>query len=310
MRVLVTGDAGYVGSVICARLAETGHETAGWDLARGQDVRDSVPLTKALHGIDAVVHCAARTLVTESLTDPGGYWAGNLGGTLSLLAAMRTARVRTVILSSTAAVYGEPRGIPISEDHPALPVTPYGASKLACDVAAGEYARLYGFAAVSLRYFNVAGAYRAADGRWLGESHQPETHLIPAVLAAAADGTPVRVCGDDWPTPDGTCVRDYVHVADLAGAHLAALRAARHGEHRVYNLGTRSGTSVREVIQACREATGRDIEERVVPRRPGDPARLVASAARARAELGWRPIRNVREAAADAWAFMQQERTT
>ena len=306
VRVLVTGAAGYVGSVVAIRLAAAGHEAVPWDLAGGRDVRDPVPLARALHGAGAVVHCAARTLVAESYADPGAYWVHNLGGTVTLLNAMRTARVRTVVFSSTAAVYGDPETVPVTEDHPARPVTPYGASKLACDTLLAEYARLYGFAAVSLRYFNVAGAHR--HGRtWAGERHDPETHLIPNVLAAARDGTPALVCGVGWPTPDGTCIRDYVHVTDLADAHLLALGAARPGEHLTCNLGSGTGFSVREVLAMCRRVTGQRIEEKTASRRPGDPAVLVASPARAAAALGWVPRRGLHQMVASAWAHTLQE---
>ena len=209
------------------------------------------------------------------------------------------------MFSSTAAVYGEPERTPITETDPTRPTSPYGASKVAVDTTLTEYARLYGFGAVSLRYFNVAGAQQAADGNWLGERHHPETHLIPNVLASVTEGRRMTIFGDDYPTPDGTCIRDYIHVADLADAHLRALAACRTGQHRVYNLGNGAGFSVREVIEVCREVTGADIDAEVVPRRAGDPAVLVASSEKIQAELGWHATRDLRAMAADAWAFTQ-----
>jgi UDP-glucose 4-epimerase len=256
-------------------------------------------------GIDAVLHFAAKSLVGESVAEPAKYWSNNLGGTISLLEAMREIGVRTIVFSSTAAVYGEPDRTPVTETDPTRPTSPYGASKLAVDVTLTEFARLHGFGAISLRYFNVAGAQRSADGGWLGERHHPETHLIPNVLASVTDGRRMQIFGDDYPTPDGTCVRDYIHVADLADAHLLALAACRTGQHRIYNLGNGAGFSVREVIQVCREVTGAAIPIDVVPRRAGDPAVLVASSAKIQAELGWHATRDLRAMAADAWQFTQ-----
>jgi UDP-glucose 4-epimerase len=318
MRVLVTGGAGYIGSVVAAQLIAAGHEvTVLDDLSTGY--ADAVPAGATFvkgtlrdcaaevlaDGIDAVLHCAAKALVGESVAEPAKYWSTNLGGTLSLLEAMREIGVRTIVFSSTSAVYGEPERTPITETDPTRPANPYGATKLAADTALTEFARLYGFGAVSLRYFNVAGAYLAADGGWFGERHQPETHLIPTVLASVAAGRRMQIFGGDYATPDGTCVRDYIHVADLAEAHLRALTACRPGGHRIYNLGNGTGFSVREVIEVCREVTGSDIDVDVVARREGDPAVLVASSARIEAELGWRAVRDLRAMAADAWAFAQ-----
>jgi UDP-glucose 4-epimerase len=316
--VLVTGGAGYIGSVVAAQLVAAGHEvTVLDDLSTG--FAGAVPAGAAFvkgtlrdcaaevlaGGIDAVLHFAAKSLVGESVADPAKYWSNNLGGTISLLEAMREIGVRTIVFSSTAAVYGEPERTPILETDPTRPTSPYGASKVAVDTTLGEFARLYGFGAVSLRYFNVAGAHQAAGGKWLGERHNPETHLIPNVLAAATEGRPVQIFGDDYPTPDGTCVRDYIHVTDLADAHLRALAATRPGQHRVYNLGNGTGSSVREVIEVCREVTGIDIGADVGPRRAGDPAVLVASSAKIRSELGWQASRDLRAMAADAWRFTQ-----
>jgi UDP-glucose 4-epimerase len=316
MRVLVTGGAGYIGSVVAAQLIATGHEvTVLDDLSTGH--ADAVPAGATFvkgtlrdcaaevlsDGTDAVLHFAAKSLVGESMAEPARYWSANLGGTLSLLDAMREIGVRTIVFSSTAAVYGEPERTPVTEADPTRPANPYGASKLAVDTTLTEFARLYGFGAVSLRYFNVAGAQQAGDGSWLGERHHPETHLIPSVLASVAAGRPVRIFGDDYDTPDGTCVRDYIHVTDLADAHLRALAATQPGRHRIYNLGHGTGFSVREVIDVCAEVAGSVIDVDVTARRPGDPAVLVASCERIQAELGWRADRDLRAMAADAWAF-------
>jgi UDP-glucose 4-epimerase len=318
MRVLVTGGAGYIGSVVAAQLIAAGHEvTVLDDLSTG--FADAVPAGAVFvkgtlrdcaaevlsDGIEAVLHFAAKSLVGESVADPAKYWSNNLGGTIALLEAMREIRVSSIVFSSTAAVYGEPERTPIEETDPTRPTSPYGASKLAVDTTLTEFARLHGFGAVSLRYFNVAGAQQAADGNWLGERHNPETHLIPTWLAGAADGRPVQVFGDDYPTPDGTCLRDYIHVADLADAHLRALAACRPGQHRVYNLGSGTGFSVRQVIEVCREVTGADIGTEMRPRRAGDPAVLVASSARIRSELSWHATRDLRAMAADAWQATQ-----
>jgi UDP-glucose 4-epimerase len=318
MRVLVTGGAGYIGSVVGAQLVAAGHEvTVLDDLSTG--FADAVPAGATFvkgtlrdcaaevlsDGTDAVLHFAAKSLVGESVADPAKYWSNNLGGTIALLEAMREIRVRTIVFSSTAAVYGEPERTPIEETDPTRPTSPYGASKLAVDTTLAEFGRLHGFGAVSLRYFNVAGAQQASDGTWLGERHNPETHLIPNVLACVTEGRRVRIFGGDYPTPDGTCIRDYIHVTDLADAHLRALGACQPGTHRVWNLGNGAGFSVREVIEVCREVTGSDIGADVAARRAGDPAVLVASSAKIQAELGWRAARDLRAMAADAWQFTQ-----
>ena len=316
MRVLVTGGAGYIGSVVAAQLVAAGHDvTVLDDLSTGHadavpagatfvkgTVRDCAAEVLA-DSIDGVLHLAARSLVGESVAEPARYWSANLGGSVALLEAMREIGVRTIVFSSTAAVYGEPEHTPIAETAPTRPTNPYGASKLAVDTTLAEFARLHGFGAMSLRYFNVAGAYRVGDGARFGERHNPETHLIPAVLAAAAAGQRVQVFGDDYPTPDGTCIRDYIHVTDLADAHLRALAACRPGQHRVYNLGNGTGFSVRQVVDVCSEVTGTAIGTDIAPRRAGDPAVLVASAERIQTELGWQASRDLRDMAADAWEF-------
>jgi UDP-glucose 4-epimerase len=318
VKLLVTGGAGYIGGVVAAKLVEAGHEvTVLDDLSTGH--ADAVPDGATfLHGTlrdsakaalgadtDAVLHFAAKSLVGESVQYPGMYWSANLGGTLALLDAMREAGTRKIVFSSSASVYGEPERTPVPEDAPTRPTSPYGASKLAVDTALAECARLYGFGAVSLRYFNVAGAYKPAGGGWLGERHAPETHLIPNVLGQGGNQLSVRINGVDYPTPDGTAVRDYIHVADLADAHLLALGACDAGRHRVYNLGNGAGFSVREVIDVCREVTGREIIAEEGPRRAGDPAVLVASSELITAELGWHPARDLRDMVSDAWECLR-----
>ncbi len=316
MKLLVTGGAGYVGSVCAAHLVDAGHEVVVIDdLSTGH--RDAVPdgvrlvdadLAEAADevladGVDGVLHFAAKSLVAESVQKPGLYWRGNVVTTLALLDAMVRHGTPRLVFSSTAATYGEPEQVPIREDAPTRPTNPYGASKLAIDHAIGGYARAHGLAATSLRYFNVAGAH----GR-IGERHVVETHLIPLVLqVATGQRSLVQIYGDDWPTPDGTCIRDYIHIDDLAAAHLLALTAARPGEHAIYNLGSGTGFSVREVVEACRAVTGHPIPVEVAPRRSGDPAVLVASSAAATAALGWRPEKtDLRTIIGDAWSFIRQ----
>ena len=248
-----------------------------------------------------MLHFAALSLVAESVEEPERYYRNNVGGTLNLLEAMGEAGVPRLVFSSTAAVYGEPEEVPIPETAPALPTNPYGNSKLAVDRMIGDVARARGLSATSLRYFNVAGA----SGRF-GEDHEPETHLIPIVLQAAAGAREsVKVFGTDYPTRDGTAVRDYIHVEDLGRAHLLALEASRAGRHRIYNLGNGSGFSVLQVIEAARGVTGVDIEAVEAPRRAGDPPELVASSEAIRADLGWKPEKPGLEAMiSDAWAWM------
>jgi len=342
MKLLVTGGAGYIGSVVAAMALREGHQVAVLDdLSTGH--ADAVPAGAAFvegsvryqaqavlaDGVDAVLHLAAKSLVPESVAKPALYWKNNLGGTLALLEAMRVTGVSRIVFSSTAAVYGEPEHTPIDEAAPTRPANPYGASKLAVDTALDEHARMHKIGAISLRYFNVAGAQAGPGGKWLGERHNPETHLIPSILAVALGGSGndggasgtgadggnagngtggdgscvVRLFGDDYPTPDGTCIRDYIHVTDLARAHMLALEACVPGEHRVYNLGSGAGFSNLEVLGACREVTGRDIPCQLAPRRPGDPAVLVASSDRIHADLGWRAERGLAQMVADAWQF-------
>ncbi|PSL56329.1 UDP-glucose 4-epimerase [Saccharothrix carnea] len=317
MKLLVTGGAGYVGSVCAARLVESGHEVVVLDdLSTGHAdaVPDGVRLVEAgiddaigdvlAEGFDGVLHFAAKSLVGESMVDPAKYWHGNVVTSLRLLDAMREHGTPRLVFSSTAATYGEPDQVPIAETAPTRPTNTYGATKLAIDHAITSYAAAHGLAAVSLRYFNVAGAYRR-----FGERHGVETHLIPIVLQVASGRRErVQVYGDDWPTEDGTCVRDYIHVVDLADAHLRALEHAAAGEHRIYNLGNGLGFSVKQVIDACREVTGHPIPADVAPRRAGDPAVLVASSEKARTELGWKPERvDLAGIVRDAWDFTRSQ---
>ncbi|QGK69462.1 UDP-glucose 4-epimerase GalE [Allosaccharopolyspora coralli] len=317
MKLVVTGGAGYVGSVCAARLVESGHDVVVVDdLSTGH--ADAVPdgctfvegeLTEVVgpllaDGVDGVLHFAAKSLVGESMEDPHKYWQGNVVTSLRLLEAMREHRVARLVFSSTAATYGEPDSGSITENAPTRPSNTYGATKLAIDHAIASYATAYGLGGVSLRYFNVAGAHGP-----FGERHTTETHLIPLVLQVAfGQREHIRIFGEDWPTRDGTCVRDYIHVTDLADAHLLALENAVPGAHRVYNLGNGTGFSVREVIDACRRITGHAIPASVAQRRPGDPAELVASSAAARTDLGWQPRRTgLDEIVSDAWEFARRQ---
>jgi UDP-glucose 4-epimerase len=316
MRILVTGGAGYVGAVsVDAILAAghdvvvlddltTGHEAAvpaGVRLARGSygDERSVCDLLEA-EGIEAILHCGARSIVGESMADPARYYRDNVAGGIALLEAARAAGVRRIVFSSTAAVYGRPERTPIPEDAPLAPINTYGETKRTFEGALRWYGGAYRFRSVILRYFNVAGATER-----LGEVHLPETHLIPNALRAAEGGPPLTLFGEDYPTPDGTPIRDYIHVADLADAHVAALLATggrADAEPLICNLGTATGFSVRDVLAAAAVATGAPIPHTVGPRRAGDPPVLVASNERARAELGWVPRRStLPEMVGSAW---------
>jgi UDP-glucose-4-epimerase GalE len=318
MRTLVTGGAGYIGSVVAERLLEAGHDVVVLDdLSTGHreavppqaplvvvDLRDRAALAEALarRRFDAVIHLAASSLVGESMEDPGKYFENNLVGGIHLLEEAIAAGASRFVLSSTAATYGEPAETPITEECPAVPTNPYGESKLLFERILAWYARLGRIAWIALRYFNAAGASAAR-----GEDRDHETHLIPLVLSAAETDGEVQVFGDDWPTPDGTCVRDYIHVLDLADAHVLALDALDRGVQGVFNLGSGSGFSVHEVIAVAEKVVGRKIRRRIAPRRPGDPATLVASSRRAREVLGWRATRDdLEEIVRSAWEWRRR----
>ncbi len=323
MKILVTGGAGYIGSVVAAQLLatgarvvvlddlSTGHRDAVPDGAefREASLLDSPALAAVLaEGFDGVLHFAAKSLVGESMERPELYYGNNVVGSLTLLNAMRDARVRRLVFSSTAATYGEPETVPIREDAPTAPTNAYGATKLAIDAMIRFECGAHGLRAASLRYFNVAGALGAQ-----GERHGTETHLIPIVLQVALGARDaVSVYGTDYPTADGTAIRDYIHVTDLGRAHLLALDALGSGgpgEHRIYNLGVGAGFSVRQVIDVCREVTGSDIPATDAGRRAGDPAVLVASSERITAELGWRPEHTLTDMVRDAWDFARRRAT-
>ena len=326
MKVLVTGGAGYVGCVSVDTILGAGHRvvvlddlTTGHAASVHPDARLVVGsygderATRALleaEGIDAILHCAARSLVGESVREPAKYYRDNVAGGIALLEAARAGGVRRIVFSSTAAVYGVPDATPIPEDAPLRPINPYGETKRTFEGALHWYGQAYGVRSVILRYFNVAGATER-----LGEVHRPETHLIPNLLLAAEGGPPLTLFGEDYPTPDGTPIRDYIHVADLADAHLAALEATSPADARtgsgsgpsvplIANLGTSTGFSVRAVVRAAEAVVGADIPHTVGPRRAGDPPVLVASNDRARAGLGWTPTRStLDEMIGSAWAW-------
>lgn len=325
MRILVTGGAGYIGSVLSTVLLERGHDVTIFDnLSRGH--RDAVPTTAAFiegdladraavssalrsRRIEAVMHIAGDALVAESMQNPGRYYRTNVVAGLSLLEAMRDEGVRAIVFSSTCAVYGIPESVPIIESTPTRPVNPYGHSKLAFEGILSWFRAAHDFRVVALRYFNAAGATATH-----GERHDPETHLIPLVLDAAAGRRPqVTLFGNDYPTRDGTCVRDYIHVLDLADAHILALDALQKGaaEMRIFNLGCGGdGYSNAEVVECARRVTGKNIRVEYGPRRPGDPPVLVASAERATRELKWTPRRKqLDEIVGSAWAWMAAGRS-
>jgi len=315
--VLVTGGAGYIGSHAAKALRRAGHRIVIYDnLTAGHreaalgaplvegDVGDVAAVRRALRDsrATAVMHFAAWLAVADSVRDPAGYYRNNVIGTLGTLEAMAAEGCRQFVFSSTCAVYGEPVETPLSETHPTSPINAYGQTKLAIEHALPHFERAYGIRSISLRYFNAAGA--DPDGE-LGEDHSPEVHVIPRAFEAALNGTPIDIFGEDYPTPDGTCLRDYIHVADLADAHLRALaRLERGGASATYNVGTERPSSVREVIATVERVTGRTVHKRSAPRRPGDPAVLYASARRIREELGWIPARPALETiVSDAWRW-------
>jgi len=320
MRVLATGGAGYVGSHCVRALKRAGHEVEILDdLSRGHrsfaerleaplhvaDLRDPEATAKVLRaGYDAVVHFAGLALVEESVREPAPYWAVNLEGGLNLLAAMRRSGVKRIIVSSTGAVYGEPLVTPVPEDSPRAPVNPYGASKLAFEYALAAEGRATGLRHLALRYFNAAGASDEGD---LGESHDPETHLIPNLICAARRGAPFLVFGRDHPTRDGTCLRDFIHVEDLARAHVLALEKLDSLHDTALNLGSGSGQTVLEVLGAAERVLGAKIAREDRPRRPGDPSALVADTGRARAVLGFQAERSLEDSIRSAARFLARE---
>ncbi|HXT40494.1 MAG TPA: UDP-glucose 4-epimerase GalE [Candidatus Angelobacter sp.] len=313
MNILVTGGAGYIGSVCVEELINAGHEVTVYDnLTEGHrssvderaafvqaDLSDGVRLAQVLKaaGTEAILHFAANALVGESMASPGKYFRNNVGSGVNLLEAAVSARVKRFVFSSTCAVYGVPDRVPMTEDLALKPASPYGESKLMFEKMLEWYRRIHGLEFVAFRYFNAAGA----SSRF-GEHHRVETHLIPSVLKVALGQVPhCEIYGADYPTPDGTCVRDYIHVVDLARAHILAVESPRQG---IYNLGTGDGCSVREVIQTCGRISGRPIKAIEKPRRPGDPPRLVASAAKASKELGWKPqFPKIEDMVASAWEW-------
>lgn len=316
-KILVTGGAGYIGSITALHLLRRGFEVEVIDdLSRGH--RENVPpeclhvlrlqdtgeVAKLLAGVDAVVHFAAFIAVGESTREPELYFSNNVGGTLSLLEAMARAGVRRLVFSSTAAVYGNPEHVPIPEDAPFAPVSPYGQSKAMVEKILGELDRYSGLRSVALRYFNACGAEPQDK---LGEAHHPETHLIPLLLRAAATGMPIQIFGNDYATPDGTCIRDYIHVSDLAAAHVTALdHLMAGGGSSAFNVGTGQGYTVMQVLHVVEEVTHKRVPYTIAPRREGDPAALVADAAKLRRVLGWEPNRSgLGDIVRDAWAYYQ-----
>ena len=319
MVVLIIGGAGYIGSHTARALQRAGHEVVIYDnlstgfecLARGfelirADILNPEALHRALSRADAIMHFAALAYVGESVIDPRKYFNNNVEGGLALLNAAVDAGVKKIIFSSTCAVYGEPAKVPIAEDTPRQPVNPYGVSKLFFENALQAYDRAYGFRYASLRYFNAAGADESGE---IGELHDPETHLIPLALQAAAGlGPELKLFGADYPTPDGTCIRDYVHVNDLASAHVKALEHLASGnESFAVNVGTGVGASVREVMAAVERITGKSVPHTVVPRRAGDPPELVANPAKAQTLLDWKATRDLNDIVRTAWNWMQRQ---
>ncbi len=320
MAILVVGGAGYIGSHAARALRRAGYEAIiydslvnghrrlaqGFELVEG-DIADEAKLRSVLKRVDGVMHFAAHAYVGESVENPRKYFRNNVEAALSLLNATLDAGIRRFVFSSTCAVYGDPARVPITEDNPRQPVNPYGTSKLFCEHALEAYDRAYGLRSARLRYFNAAGA---DDSGEIGELHNPETHLLPLTLAATGEGSELKIFGTDYPTPDGTCVRDYIHVNDLADAHVRALQhLEKGGESIALNLGTGKGDSVLEVIKAAETVTGRTVNRKVGPRRAGDPPVLVADATRAQQVLGWKATRTLPDIVFSAWKWMQKVRS-
>ena len=320
MAILVVGGAGYIGSHAARALRRSGYDVVLYDnlstgfrrlaqdfeLVEG-DIDNEATLRPVLARVDAVMHFAAHAYVGESVENPRKYFRNNVAAALSLLNSVLDAGIRRFVFSSTCAVYGMPEQIPITEQAPREPVNPYGASKLFFEHALEGYSRAYGLRSARLRYFNAAGADESGE---IGELHEPETHLIPLTLAACTENGPeLQIYGSDYPTADGTCLRDYIHVNDLAEAHVRALQYLEEGgESLAVNLGTGRGHSVLEVIQAAENATGRPVRRKIGPRRPGDPPVLVADPAKAQKVLGWTAKRNFADIVSTAWAWMQKTR--
>jgi UDP-glucose 4-epimerase len=316
-KVLITGGTGYIGSILTAYMLDKGYEVVVLDdLSVGKlqnvdkrakfiegSILSKQSLKDALLGIELVIHCAAKSLVGESVEKPELYHQVNIEGTKLLLAVMKELNVLKIIFSSSCAVYGQPEHLPISEQDLCKPVSPYGATKLACDnLLADEAAN--GLAAISLRFFNVGGSYKTSLGNWINETRDVETHLIPILIKQLAstgqDGT-IKVFGDKWPTPDGSCIRDYLHIEDLARAHLLAIEQLKVGEHKIYNLGAGHGTSVFEVINTAQQVTARSIKTLIVEPRSGDPAVLLADIEKAGTELNWQPQFTLKDIVASSW---------
>jgi len=315
---LVVGGAGYIGSHTAHALRREGHEVIiydnlstgytsladGFELVIG-DISDSTKLAPILNRVDAVMHFAAYAYVGESVENPRKYFQNNVLGSIALLNAVMDSSVRKFIFSSTCAVYGVPLKVPMAEDNPRLPVNPYGSSKLAFEFALESYARAYGLRFVAFRYFNASGANENGQ---IGEMHDPETHLIPAVFEAIKGKRPaLQIFGDDYPTPDGTCVRDYIHVSDLAEAHVLGLDCIDSGESAALNLGTGRGYSVKEVISTIEKVTGQEVPWLLAPRRPGDPPALIADPSRAEKMLNWKAKRSLEEIVSTAWKWAERK---
>lgn len=306
-RILITGGAGYIGSVAAHMLVSAGFDvTVMDDCSTGHadavpdgatfiqaSLQDRKAINQALKDCTSVMHFAGKSLVNESVTHPDLYWKVNVEGSRNLLEEMHNSNVARLVFSSSASTYGEPETVPITEGAATHPTNPYGETKLAIEAMISKASKDQGFAAASLRYFNVAGAYESPRG-WMAERHDPETHLIPNVLRSTA-AKPVKIYGTTWSTPDGTCIRDYVHVIDLVEAHISALKALQPSVHKILNLGSGRGYSVQEVLQTASEVLGHDIPKLDAPVREGDPAILVADISKARSELAWKPTRDLRK---------------
>jgi UDP-glucose 4-epimerase len=316
-KVLITGGAGYIGSILAAYMLDQGYQVVVLDdLSVGKlqnvdkrakfiegNILSRQSLQESLQGIDLVIHCAAKSLVGESVEKPDLYNQVNIEGTKLLLAVMKELNVLNIIFSSSCAVYGQPEHLPISEHTSCKPVSPYGATKLACDHLLADET-LTGIAAISFRFFNVGGSYKTSLGNWINETRDVETHLIPSLIKQLAsngqEGT-IKVFGDKWPTSDGSCIRDYLHVEDLARAHLLAIKQLKVGEHKIYNLGAGYGSSVFEVINTAQKVTARSIKSLIVEPRSGDPAVLLADIEKAGAELNWQPQFTLKDIVASSW---------